>query len=131
MLEPSTALSLFYRSPESSVSESYTLIAAAATKMRHHRISAPSGGVGPPVWRWGPSQNCAQFCARYPVVSVGMEELEGAGNPHKYWAIPLHTNPAKLLIPRAANLRDQGVGGSNPLSPTNICRILRNPVLKQ
>jgi hypothetical protein len=25
-----------------------------------------------------------------------------------------------LLIPRDTNLRDQGVGGSNPLSPTNL-----------
>ena len=32
--------------------------------------------------------------------------------------------PAKVLILRAANLRDQGVGGSNPLAPTILFKRL-------
>jgi hypothetical protein len=37
------------------------------------------------------------------------------------WCYPVTSDPTpcKLLIVGAANLRDQGVGGSNPLSPTN------------
>jgi hypothetical protein len=34
---------------------------------------------------------------------------------------PLRRGPKEAgLIPQGTNLRDQGVGGSNPLSPTNI-----------
>jgi hypothetical protein len=53
----------------------------------------------------------------YWLVAVATSE---PGNPHKYWRISIRTNVAKLLNLRETNLRDQGVGGSNPLSPTNF-----------
>jgi hypothetical protein len=43
------------------------------------------------------------------------------GNPRKAL---LDKAPCKSLILRAANLRDQGVGGSNPLAPTNSFWVL-------
>jgi hypothetical protein len=38
---------------------------------------------------------------------------------------------AKLLISRATNLRDQGVGGSNPLSPTILVILAEAPNLSK
>src|SRR5271157_3175667 len=42
-----------------------------------------------------------------------------APNPHEYYVVTLGETLAKLLICRACNPWAQGVGGSNPLAPTN------------
>src|SRR5207249_7163690 len=38
-------------------------------------------------------------------------------NPCRYWIVPFYTFVAMLLKMRESFVRDQGVGGSNPLAP--------------
>ena len=38
-------------------------------------------------------------------------------NPCRYWIVPFYTSVAMLLKMRESFVRDQGVGGSNPLAP--------------
>lgn len=48
-------------------------------------------------------------------------------NPQKYRRISLRTNVAKLLILRETSLREQGVGGSSPVTPTIVFRRTHRP----
>jgi hypothetical protein len=69
------------------------------------------------------AQDCAQNCAGGGLDSLSCSNAK-RWTPHSYYRIGMHKDCAKVLILPDTNLRDQGVGGSNPLSPTIIFKYL-------